>query len=72
MKILHDFGVSALVLVLIVLTMSVGGLRLVWIGNQEFALAWVAVLSGFAMKVWDGYLVKRKDENGKPPAGPGV
>lgn len=68
-KLFRDYGVTAFILSLIVLTMAIGGLRLVWIGKEEFALAWVAALTGFAMKVWDGYLAKRHEEqkNGPPP-----
>lgn len=60
MKLLNDFGVSALGLTLVLLIMGVGGVLLVTQDKQEFALAWVAALSPVAKGFYDGYVAYKK------------
>lgn len=69
MKLLQDFGVSALALTLILSIMGVGGILLIWQKNQEFALAWIGSFAALAFRFYEGYVQKRKEEhnNNKPP-----
>ena len=64
-KLVHDFGVSALALVMVLGIMAGGGLLLVRQGNQEFALAWVGALAPLAKAFSDGYIsYKQKQGDG--------
>lgn len=80
MKLIHDFGVSALALTIILGTMGGGAIKLVWDGKQDFALAWIGAFAALAMKFYDGYLSKREKEINhaaatpppQPPAPPAV
>ena len=60
MKLLKDFGVSALGLTIVLGTMGAGGLLLVLRGQQEFALAWVGSLGTLAKVFYDGYIAYKK------------
>jgi hypothetical protein len=64
-KLIKDFGVTALILTMMVTIMGTGGLWLVMHGNQEFAIAWVGILIQPIIKFLDSYMQKRKeDKNG--------
>jgi hypothetical protein len=64
MKLVHDFGVSALALTLVLGIMASGGILLVLNEDQEFALAWVGALAPLAKAFYDGYITyKQKQSN---------
>ena len=71
MKLLRDFGVSALALTGVLAIMGAGGIILVLKGQQEFALAWVGSLATLAKAFYDGYLQKRKEEQNRQHRDPG-
>lgn len=66
MKLWKDFGVSALALTIILIIMGAGALLLILQKNQEFALAWIGSMAALALRFYDGYLQKRKEENHTP------
>ena len=56
LKLVQDFGVSALALSMVLSLMSVGAIILVMRDKQEFALAWVGALALLAKSFYDGYI----------------
>jgi hypothetical protein len=63
MKLIHDFGVSALALTTVLAIMGIGGILLATQSKHEIALAWVGALSPLAKGFYDGYISYKKGVN---------
>ena len=54
MKLWHDFGVSALALTIVLMTMAGGSIYLLSQGKPEVALAWTTSMAALGKPFYDG------------------